>query len=121
MASMRGEMSQMVAERPNAGAIRHHDRRRVIRRPMGQGFVPVAAHGITPIDVASRPLKFPQELARVLSTCPCSLAWFCFGLLAPSLAAMLVSTVNPGSGTEPPATLSASLNGTVSPSPQWNR
>jgi len=53
MASMRGEMSQMVAERPNAGAVRHQNRRCVIRGPRRQDFVPVAAHGITPIDVAS--------------------------------------------------------------------
>ena len=51
---MPGEMSQMVTERPNAGAVRHQDRCGVIRRPRGGGFVSVA-HGITPIDVAAEP------------------------------------------------------------------
>jgi hypothetical protein len=50
---MPGEMSQMVIERPNAGAGRHQDRCGVIRRPRGGGFVPIVAHGITPIDVAA--------------------------------------------------------------------
>ena len=35
MASMRGEMSQMVAECPNADAVRHYDRCGVISRPAG--------------------------------------------------------------------------------------
>jgi hypothetical protein len=55
MASMRGEMSQMVAERPNASAVRHYDRCSVVSRPRGGGFVSIAAHRITPIDVAARP------------------------------------------------------------------
>jgi hypothetical protein len=55
MASMRGEMSQMVAERPNAGAIRHYDRCGVISRPRGGRLVSIAAHRITPIDVAAGP------------------------------------------------------------------
>jgi len=55
MAGMRGEMSQMVAERPNAGAIRHYDRCGVISRPRGRGFVSITAHRITPIDVAAGP------------------------------------------------------------------
>jgi hypothetical protein len=50
---MPGEMSQMVTERPNAGAVRHQDRCGVIRRPGGGGFVPIVTHGITPIDVAA--------------------------------------------------------------------
>src|SRR5580704_15042592 len=49
---MSGEMSQMVTERPNAGAVRHQDRCGVIRRPRGGSFAPVT-HGITPIDVAA--------------------------------------------------------------------
>jgi hypothetical protein len=55
MAGMRSEVSQMVAERPNAGAVRHYDRRGVVCRPRSQGFVPVAAHVITPVDVAAGP------------------------------------------------------------------
>ena len=55
MAGMRGEMSQMVTERPNAGAVRHYDRCGVIRRPRGQGFVSVATHGITPVVGAAGP------------------------------------------------------------------
>ena len=50
---MPGQMSQMVTERPNAGAVGHQDRRGVIRRPRGGGFVSIVAHGITPIDVAA--------------------------------------------------------------------
>ena len=50
---MPGVMSQMVTERPNAGAVRHYDRCGVIRRTRGGGFVPIVAHGITPIDVAA--------------------------------------------------------------------
>ena len=50
---MPGEMSQMVTVRPNAGAVRHQDRRGVIHRPRGGGFVPIVAHGTTPIDVAA--------------------------------------------------------------------
>src|SRR5580704_4687593 len=56
---MPGEMSQMVTERPNAGAVRHQDRCGVIRRPRGGGFVPVA-HGVTPIDVAAESQKGPH-------------------------------------------------------------
>jgi hypothetical protein len=63
MAGMRGEMSQMVAERPNAGAIRHYDRCGVISRPRGRGFVPVAAHVITPIGVAAGPQKCPHGVS----------------------------------------------------------
>ena len=37
----------MVAERPNAGAIRHQDRCGVIRRLRGGRFVPIVAHRIT--------------------------------------------------------------------------
>ena len=56
-AGMPGEMSQMVTERPNAGAVRHQDRCGVIRRPRGGGFVPIVAHDITPIDVAAGVLE----------------------------------------------------------------
>ena len=55
MASMRDEMSQMVAERPNAGAVRHYDRCGVISRPRGGGFVSIPAHRVTPIGVAAGP------------------------------------------------------------------
>ena len=34
-AGMPGEMSQMITERPNAGPVRHDDRRAVIRNPRG--------------------------------------------------------------------------------------
>jgi len=44
---MAGEVSQMVTERPNAGAIRHQDRCGVIRRSIGGRFVPIVAHRIT--------------------------------------------------------------------------
>ena len=37
----------MIAERPNAGAIRHQDRCGVIRRSIGGRFVPIVAHRIT--------------------------------------------------------------------------
>jgi hypothetical protein len=50
---MPGQMSQMVTERPNAGAVGHQDRRGVIRRPGGRGFASIVAHGITPLDVAA--------------------------------------------------------------------
>jgi hypothetical protein len=50
---MPGEMSQMITERPNAGAVRHYDRCGVICRPRGGGFVSIVAHGITPIDVTA--------------------------------------------------------------------
>jgi len=50
---MPGEMSQMVTERPNAGAIRHYDRCGLVRRPMGGGFIPIVAHAITPINVTA--------------------------------------------------------------------
>jgi lipoate-protein ligase A len=50
---MPGVMSQMVAERPNAGPVRHQDRFAVIRRPGGGGFVLIVAHCITPTDVAA--------------------------------------------------------------------
>ena len=69
MAGMRGEMSQMVAERPNAGAVRHYDRCGVIRRPRGQGFVPVATHGITPIVGAAGPCCSPA-MGSSISACP---------------------------------------------------
>ena len=52
---MAGEMSQMVAERPNAGAVRYQDRGAVIRRPRGRGVIPIVAHGITPTDVSAQP------------------------------------------------------------------
>lgn len=77
MASMRGEMSQMVAECPNADAVRHYDRCGVISRPRGRCFVPVVAHVITPIGVAAGPQKCPA-----LSTFACSFGWFCYGLFA---------------------------------------
>ena len=73
MASMRGEMSQMIAERPNAGAVRHQNRCGAVRRPRSQGFVPVTAHGIIPIGVAAGPRKCPA-----LSTLACSFGWFCW-------------------------------------------
>ena len=41
---MPGQMSQMVTERPNAGAVGHQDRRGVIRRPGGGGFASIVAH-----------------------------------------------------------------------------
>ncbi len=44
---MAGEVSEMVAERPNAGAIRHQDRCGVIRRSRSGRFVPIVAHRIT--------------------------------------------------------------------------
>jgi hypothetical protein len=50
---MPSEMSQMITERPNAGAVRHQDRRRVIRNLGREGFVTINAHGITPIHVAT--------------------------------------------------------------------
>ena len=77
MASMRGEMSQMVAERPNADAVRHYDRCSVISRPRVRCFVPVVAHVITPIGVAAGPQKCPA-----LSTFACSFGWFGYGLFA---------------------------------------
>ena len=77
MAGMRGEMSQMVAECPNADAVRHYDRCGVISRPRGRCFVPVVAHVITPIGVAAGPQKCPA-----LSTFACSFGWFCYGLFA---------------------------------------
>jgi hypothetical protein len=43
---MPGEMSQMVAERPNAGAVGYHYRSAVVRRPRGRGFGSIVAHGI---------------------------------------------------------------------------
>jgi hypothetical protein len=50
-AGMSGEMSQMVTERPNAGAVRHNDRGAVTRRrPRGGGLVSIAAHDIIPFD-----------------------------------------------------------------------
>src|ERR1700683_2392263 len=61
---MPGVMSQMVTERPNAGAVRHYDRCGVIRRPRGGDFVPVVAHGITPIDVAAESWKCPHGVSR---------------------------------------------------------
>jgi hypothetical protein len=57
---MRGEMSRMVTERPNAGAVRHQDRRGAIRLLKGRGFVPTVPHGITAIDVAECLKKFPH-------------------------------------------------------------
>ena len=48
MTCMSGEMSQMVAKGPNAGAVRHHDWRGFIEHPRGEGFLPIAAHGSTP-------------------------------------------------------------------------
>jgi len=51
-AGMRVEMSQVVAERPNADAVRYQDRRAVVRRPRGGGFVLIVTHGITPTDVS---------------------------------------------------------------------
>jgi len=53
-AVMAGEMSQMVAERPNAGTVRHYDRGAVIRRPRGRGVIPMVAQGITPTDVSAQ-------------------------------------------------------------------
>jgi len=44
---MAREVSEMVAERPNAGAIRHQDRCGVICRSRGGRFVPIVAHRIT--------------------------------------------------------------------------
>ena len=72
MAGMRGEMSQMVAERPNAGAVRHYDRCGVISRPRGGGFVPFAAHRITPIDLLLGLRNVRTVLARALQTFACS-------------------------------------------------
>src|ERR1019366_876938 len=60
---MPGEMSQMVTERPNAGAVRHQDRCGVVRRPRGKGFVSIVAHGITPIDVAAGSWKCPHGVS----------------------------------------------------------
>jgi len=54
-AGMPGEMSQMVAERPNAGAVGYHYRSAVVRRPRGRGVIPIVAHGITPTDVSAQP------------------------------------------------------------------
>src|ERR1700683_3528130 len=79
---MPGVMSQMVTERPNAGAVRHYDRCGVIRRPRGGDFVPVVAHVITPIDVAAELGNVRTELARVLVTSGRSLGWLRCGLLA---------------------------------------
>ena len=50
---MPGEMSQMITERPNAGAVGHQDRCGIVRRPGGGGFASIVAHGITPVDVAA--------------------------------------------------------------------
>lgn len=77
MAGMRGEMSQMGAERPNADAVRHYDRCSVISRPRVRCFVPVVAHVITPIGVAAGPQKCPA-----LSTFACSFGWFGYGVFA---------------------------------------
>ena len=80
---MPGVMSQMVTERPNAGAVRHQDRRGVLRRPKGGGFVPIVAHGITLQSKSPQGLRNVRtELARVLLTGVCSLGRLCCGLLA---------------------------------------
>ncbi len=60
----------MVAERPNAGAVRHYDRCVVICHPRGGGFVSIVAHGITPIDPAIRRARAnhsPQPLGWKLA------------------------------------------------------
>jgi len=62
-AGMPGEMSQMIAVRPNAGAVRHQDRCGVVRLPRGGGFVPIVAHGITPNDVAAGSWKCPHGVS----------------------------------------------------------
>jgi hypothetical protein len=68
MAGMRGEMSQMVAERPNADAVRHYDRCGVVHRPRRRGFVPVVAHVITPIGVAAGLQKCPHGVSPLALT-----------------------------------------------------
>lgn len=51
-APVSGEMSKMVPERPDAGAVRYYDRRGGVGHPGGRVFFLIAAHGITPIDLA---------------------------------------------------------------------
>src|SRR6185437_2558236 len=53
----------MVAERPNADAVRHYDRCGVISRPRGRGFVSIAAHRIPPIDVDAGHYKWPHGVS----------------------------------------------------------
>jgi hypothetical protein len=60
----------MVAERPNAGAVGHQDRCRVIRRRRGGGFVPIVAHSITPTDVAAESLGISARSSPTATTLP---------------------------------------------------
>jgi hypothetical protein len=57
---MPGQMSQMITERPNAGAVRHQDRCGIVRRKGGGGFASIVAHGITPVDVAVESQEYPH-------------------------------------------------------------
>ena len=59
---MPGEMSQMITERPDAGAVRHENRCGVVRNPRDGGFVPVA-HGTAPIDIAAKSWKRPHGVS----------------------------------------------------------
>jgi len=53
----------MIAERPNAGAVRHPDWCGVIRRSRIGCFVPIVAHRITPTDIVVEFRKYPHVSA----------------------------------------------------------